>query len=231
MVLNAPRPASSFRERLDATRIAGISGTLLLNAAAFAVLLIPLSRVDVAKYLPAPAVNPRLVDLDKPLPPIPPPPPLPVQQIQPQPQSTPLPPVANPVPVAVTAPSAVAANSEAVVVDSAPGDLPAGASTVTPSLSVETGAGSDGWLATLTTSTPRYPREAILNGWEGTVVLRVEVDALGRATSVSIERSSGHRALDTAARREVLRWTFQPAVRNGQPVAAAGLVPVDFKLD
>jgi protein TonB len=44
-----------------------------------------------------------------------------------------------------------------------------------------------------------YPPEARLNGWEGEVVVRVEVDAGGRVSAVSVARSSGHAALDEQA--------------------------------
>lgn len=79
---------------------------------------------------------------------------------------------------------------------------------------------------------PPYPREAMLDGVTGTVLLEVTVGANGRPTDVRIQRSSGSRQLDAAARRQVLtKWRFRPATRNGQAVPAIGLVPVEFKLD
>jgi protein TonB len=78
---------------------------------------------------------------------------------------------------------------------------------------------------------PTYPREALLDGFEGTVVLKVLVDVDGKPLSVEIERSSGHRKLDDAARRQVLRkWMFRPAIRNGRAVQVYGIVPVNFSL-
>lgn len=66
---------------------------------------------------------------------------------------------------------------------------------------------------------------------QGTVILRVLVGEDGAPLEVSIERSSGNRSLDTAARNQVLRrWKFQPAIDGGKPVRAYGLIPVDFKL-
>ncbi|PSD11028.1 energy transducer TonB, partial [Stenotrophomonas maltophilia] len=48
---------------------------------------------------------------------------------------------------------------------------------------------------------------------------------------VSIERSSGSRSLDQAARQQVLRhWRFEPAQRDGVAVPAIGMVPVQFSL-
>jgi periplasmic protein TonB len=78
---------------------------------------------------------------------------------------------------------------------------------------------------------PTYPREALLNGIQGTVVLKVLVDVDGKPLSVEIERSSGNRRLDDAARRQVLRkWMFRPAIRDGQAVQVYGIVPVNFTL-
>lgn len=78
---------------------------------------------------------------------------------------------------------------------------------------------------------PPYPVAAIRLGQQGTVLLRIRVDSQGNPVAVSIEKSSGSRVLDQAARQQVLRhWRFVPALVDGQAVAADGLVPVDFSL-
>ena len=78
---------------------------------------------------------------------------------------------------------------------------------------------------------PTYPREALLDNIQGTVLLKVLVDVDGKPLSVEIARSSGSRALDEAARRQVLRkWTFQPAMQNGVAIQVYGMVPVNFSL-
>lgn len=78
---------------------------------------------------------------------------------------------------------------------------------------------------------PPYPVAAIRLGQQGTVLLRIRVDSEGNPVAVSIEKSSGSRVLDQAARQQVLRhWRFVPALVDGQAVAADGLVPVDFSL-
>lgn len=79
---------------------------------------------------------------------------------------------------------------------------------------------------------PTYPRDALRDAIEGTVMLRVLVDVDGRPLDVQVERSSGNRSLDRAAREQVLQhWRFRPAMQNGRTVQAIGLVPVEFKLD
>jgi periplasmic protein TonB len=68
-------------------------------------------------------------------------------------------------------------------------------------------------------------------GVQGTVLLQVLVDVDGRPLQVDVQRSSGDRRLDVAARRQVLdHWRFRPAMKNGHAVQAIGLVPVAFSL-
>lgn len=79
---------------------------------------------------------------------------------------------------------------------------------------------------------PSYPRDALREGITGTVLLEVLVDVDGSPLKVTIHRSSGNRALDRAAQLQVQKhWRFRPASRNGTPVQAIGIVPIDFKLD
>ena len=60
--------------------------------------------------------------------------------------------------------------------------------------------------------------------------VRVEVGADGVPTSVEVAQRSGSRDLDRAAVNAVRQWRFQPAQRDGQAVAGAVTVPIDFKM-
>ncbi|MCC7097864.1 MAG: TonB family protein [Thermomonas sp.] len=82
----------------------------------------------------------------------------------------------------------------------------------------------------LATRPPRYPPEEMRRGLGGTVRVRVHVAADGSVQDSEIETSSGNRNLDRAALDATRRWTFQPAIRNGQSVASTVVVPIDFKL-
>lgn len=75
---------------------------------------------------------------------------------------------------------------------------------------------------------PVYPRRSLRQGESGEVLLEVLVGADGRPRQVDIARSSSHRALDHAAVSAVRRWRFQPAMRQGQPVAQVVQIPVAF---
>ncbi len=78
---------------------------------------------------------------------------------------------------------------------------------------------------------PPYPLVARRMGYQGKVVLNVEVLAEGRAGEVKLQTSSGFGILDDAALRTVTTWKFSPATRFGQPITQWFLVPIKFSLE
>jgi protein TonB len=56
----------------------------------------------------------------------------------------------------------------------------------------------------------------------------VLVDADGHAREVSLQRTSGYRTLDDAARTAVLNALFKPYTENGQSLPVYVLVPIEF---
>ncbi|MGV8081547.1 MAG: TonB family protein [Syntrophales bacterium] len=77
---------------------------------------------------------------------------------------------------------------------------------------------------------PAYPLAARLRGYEGMVLLSVEVSADGRVDDLMVKRSSGYEVLDRSALEAVRNWTFEPARRMGQPVRMRVDIPVKFVL-
>jgi len=77
---------------------------------------------------------------------------------------------------------------------------------------------------------PAYPRKAKREGWEGTTLLRVAVQASGKPGAVKLQKSSGHDVLDEAAIEAVGRWTFAPATQGGAPISGSVTVPIVFRL-
>ena len=79
--------------------------------------------------------------------------------------------------------------------------------------------------------TPKYPPQALRSGVEGSVSVRVEVDASGTPTDVKVVERSGERSrdLDRAVTDAVRRWRFEHAMKDGKAVAGAVVVPVEFK--
>lgn len=93
-------------------------------------------------------------------------------------------------------------------------------------------ADTDATIAYASATPPPYPIDAIRAGAQGTVLLKVLVDASGKPVAVQIARTSGSRDLDIAARTHVLAaWRFHPAVRAGHAIEAWVMVPVKFDLN
>jgi TonB family protein len=76
---------------------------------------------------------------------------------------------------------------------------------------------------------PAYTKQAKDAQIEGTVVLNVEVHPDGRAHNMRVERSLDP-GLDQKALESVEQWRFSPAKKNGEPVAVAATIEINFRL-
>jgi len=76
---------------------------------------------------------------------------------------------------------------------------------------------------------PEFSEEARKAKYQGTVVLWVIVGTDGRTHEIRVQRSLGM-GLDEKAMEAVRVWRFEPARKNGQPVAVQVNVEVNFRL-
>lgn len=214
------RPASAPHPQ--ASRIIALSSALALNLLLGGVIMLPISLPPLVSQ-PAESVNPTLVFLTKPKP------------IEVVPIERPKPVIPPRVDHSVASPR----HDTAPVIASSPTTAPIGTlpASETPDLGDPAPTGdidasydpAPVQLAYRSAPPPAYPRTALRRGIGGTVLLRVLVGIDGRPLEVTIDRSSGFRELDEAARAQVLaRWLFQPAMRDGRTVQAIGLVPITF---
>lgn len=150
------------------------------------------------------------------------------------------PPVAVPVATRTPTPTLTKPKPEVVATaDPAPVLSPVGTETyepvvvdAAPAANVDTAPAPPVFLEYVQAPPPTYPRAAQTGRREGQVMLRVTVGTDGLPTAVEIERSSGHRDLDAAARAQVLKhWRFRPAMKDGQAIPAIGMVPINFQLN
>ncbi len=76
-----------------------------------------------------------------------------------------------------------------------------------------------------------YPRQLFDQGIEGSVLLRLYVDSTGVMVpdSSMVLETSGYPALDSAALAGATDLKYSPALRDGKPVAATFLQPVEFR--
>lgn len=78
---------------------------------------------------------------------------------------------------------------------------------------------------------PPYPQVARRQGWEGTVVLRINIGPGGNVENVATQKSTGHDALDESAAQSVKTWRFDPAKDGEFPVSSVVDLPIRFNLD
>jgi len=76
---------------------------------------------------------------------------------------------------------------------------------------------------------PEYSEEARKAKWQGTVVLSLVVDEIGRPQNLKVLRSLGL-GLDQKAIEAVEKWKFKPGVKDGKPVAVQATIEVNFRL-
>ncbi|MEN5394759.1 TonB family protein [Stenotrophomonas sp. TWI377] len=78
---------------------------------------------------------------------------------------------------------------------------------------------------------PSYPKIAFEQSIVGKVVVRVDVDAEGKATNVRVLEATPAGVFDEATVAAAKQWTFEPAIRNGKAVASALKIPVTYAMD
>jgi len=76
-----------------------------------------------------------------------------------------------------------------------------------------------------------YPRASRRDSFEGVVLVRLWISPSGCVEKAAVDQSSGVADLDAAALTWVLQARFNPAVRDGEPVASQPRVPIAFKLN
>ena len=76
---------------------------------------------------------------------------------------------------------------------------------------------------------PEYPRLARRLQKQGTVLLQITIDELGRPVSVEILEKAGF-GLDEAAVTSVKSSVFTPAEKDGRPVLCKAILPIRFEL-
>lgn len=93
------------------------------------------------------------------------------------------------------------------------------------------GGGSVGGLATVYAPKPPYPWAARVAGFEGRVVLELNITEQGNVSEAKILESSGRDDCDNSALKTVReKWSFEPAKINGTPVNCTEKVSVRYVL-
>ena len=78
---------------------------------------------------------------------------------------------------------------------------------------------------------PQWPREALIEGIEGYVVVEVTIGADGSVKDVRVIQAEPRRMFDRNVIRAVLKWKFKPRIINGVPVERKAIQMLEFTLD
>ncbi|MFA5263383.1 MAG: energy transducer TonB [Opitutaceae bacterium] len=78
---------------------------------------------------------------------------------------------------------------------------------------------------------PEYPKELLTEGIAGTVIIRVYIDNAGSVTNAEVVKSTDARFEKSAVETVRTKWRFNPAKKDGAPVACKVSVPIRFAQD
>ncbi len=79
---------------------------------------------------------------------------------------------------------------------------------------------------------PEYPEDARKKGITGKVIIEAEVKPDGTPGNITVKEGiPGYPAFDDKAIEAVKQWRFRPGTRDGRPVAATVMIPLEFSLD
>ena len=202
------------RQRTPRKLVIGLTAVVVLHGLLFWAINSGLARKFV-KVIKGPV---EAVLLEEAKPDIPPPPPPPPPTPPPPPKNLPPPPPAY-VPAAeiqVAAPSpvnAIAAVSNTPQAIASPSPLPVQSTPQPVSPPVQTAA----VISAASCEKPDYPSASKRLEEEGTVQLKFLVGVDGKVIESAIEKSSGFRRLDEAARAGLSKCQFKPATLDGKP--------------
>lgn len=77
-----------------------------------------------------------------------------------------------------------------------------------------------------------YPKWAIDQGWQGKMVIAVEILTDGSVGSYQVMHSTGHEVLDEATTQTIRGWEFHPALKaDGQAFRTCIQIPITFQLE
>ncbi len=222
--------ASTYLQAPPNRKLIGLAGVVVLHALLFWAIQAGLTRTVLQKM--PPVVQALLLEEKRPeLPPLPP--------AAPRPPATPaapkmppaayVPPADTPVvsapnaiaAVSATAPPSTATTSPAPTATAAPATVPRS------SAPVRTTAG----VNIAQCDKPEYPRASRGLEEEGTVALRFLVGPDGKVLQSEVEKSSGFKRLDEAARAGLSKCQFRPATVDGKPEQAWTTIRYVWRLE
>ena len=208
---------SYAQPRSHSRRVTGLVITVVLHIALVYALIHGLARKIVE--IVTPPLETKIIEEIKPPPDKPPPPPPKL--------ATPPPPFIPPPEINIQMPVQQAPTITAVAPTPPPAPVPF---TPTPP-AVREPVRTNPVVQAASCDKPEYPPAARRAGETGTVLLNFLVDINGKVIDSKVERSSGSRRLDEAARNGLELCKFQPATVDGRPQRAWARIEYVWRLE
>ncbi len=210
---------SYLEARNDARRIKAIGTVVVLHALLIYALINGLAR-SVIEVIREP-IEAKIIEEMKA-----PPPPEPPSTPQPRVEAPPIPTVPPPeVPVPVAPPVETITVAQVVAPPAPPAPAAPAAPAVTAPAHTSAGIESQGCVR------PEYPPASLRAQEAGTVSLAFLVGTDGAVLESRIDKSTGYRRLDEAARRALGRCKFRPAYSDGKPQQAWAHIEYEWRLE
>ena len=77
---------------------------------------------------------------------------------------------------------------------------------------------------------PGYPPSRTRDGYQGHVIIEATIDTNGRVTEPSVLRTPADGIFDATVLEALGEWSFEPASREGEPVAVTGIFTMRFEI-
>jgi protein TonB len=92
------------------------------------------------------------------------------------------------------------------------------------------GPSAEGDVIPIVRIEPQYPRQALIEGVSGYVVIEFTIEPDGSVSDPKILESQPRRMFDRNAVRAIYKWKFKPRIVDGKPVARRATQRLEFSL-
>jgi protein TonB len=91
--------------------------------------------------------------------------------------------------------------------------------------------GAEGDVIPIVRIEPQFPREALIEGISGYVLVEFTIEPDGTVSDPKVLESEPRRMFDRNAIRAIYKWKFKPRIVDGKPVARRATQRLDFNLN
>jgi len=91
--------------------------------------------------------------------------------------------------------------------------------------------GAEGDVIPIVRIEPQWPREALIEGISGWVLIEFTINEDGTVSDPQVVDAEPRRMFERNALRAIFKWKFKPRIIDGQPVKRRATQRIDFNID